>query len=743
MDEIIEEFLAESHENLDRLDREFLELESDPGSAEILAGVFRTIHTIKGTSGFLGFSNLEHVAHAGENLLSLLREGSLDLTPPRTTALLQMVDAIREMLAYVGTDGTDGGATYDDVVAELDHWAAGDAPESDAGDREDTDPPADTPRTEVIPAIESSGDEAVVTEPTPAIGTPVADAGDVAPPDAPRRPQAPPETSIRVDLALLDDLMTLVGELVLARNQVLQTGTGVADPSFTHATQQLDLITSELQENVMKTRMQPVGGAFGKLPRIVRDLAQQLGKEVRLEIHGEETELDRSVLEAIRDPLTHLVRNAVDHGLETAVDRAANGKSAVGSLRVSAHHEGGQVNIEICDDGAGIDVDRIKQVALERRIVNAEKLSAMGEREIFGLIFHPGFSTAAEVTNISGRGVGMDVVRTNIEQIGGSLDITSKRGEGTTFVIRIPLTLAIIPALVVRCAEQRFAIPQLNLVELVRVEGKDVSTQIEWIGCSPVMRLRGALLPLLHLAEVLEVGEACLDGSASLDVVVLQAGETQFGLVVEAVQDSGEIVVKPLGRHLRDQWAFSGTTIMGDGSVALILDVLGLAQHHALAVDAEVVADHIDQSTGSGASDAISLLLCRVGDQKVALPLSIIDRLEVFPAAAVTSAAGREVLHYRERLVEVVRLDDYVGRSGGIAEDGAELSALIIAHGGEVTAMVVDQILEVATSDLAVHRTSERPPVALSTVIGGEVVDLVDVDALITMAAGSPAAIMR
>lgn len=446
--EIIQEFLVESHENLDELDRDLVELEQNPGSRDLLSSIFRTIHTIKGTSGFLALNRLEQLTHVGETLLSRLRDEDLSMNEPIAEALLRMVDTTRALLEELERTGTDVAPDVDvaSVVAEIEALLSGDAAVAIAGP--------------VEPAVRSTA----YVEPVAV--QPVESAADGEPE---RRGIA--DSSVRVDVELLDNLVQLVGELVLTRNQIMQRTGTCEDVELVRAAQRLDLLASELQESVMKTRMQPIGQVWSKMPRIVRDLGHQLGREVELTMEGHDTELDRSLLEALKGPLTHLVRNSMDHGIERPEDRLAAGKSRAGALVLRAYHESGQVVVEISDDGKGIDPETIAAVAIQRGVVTRDAIARMETRAILGLIFRPGFSTAAEVTNVSGRGVGMDVVRTNIERIGGSVDVTSEVGRGTTCRIRIPLTPAIIPALIVGEGGERYAIPQAKLVELVRPEG--------------------------------------------------------------------------------------------------------------------------------------------------------------------------------------------------------------------------------------------------------------------------------
>ncbi|MGA8527612.1 MAG: chemotaxis protein CheA, partial [Candidatus Sulfotelmatobacter sp.] len=505
--DIVKDFLVESYENLDRLDRELVGLEKTPEDREALGSVFRTIHTIKGTCGFLGFNKLEAVAHVGENLLTRLRDRQLTLTPEITTALLTMVDAVRQMLSQIEKTGLEGERDDSVLIATLTRLLQPPAPTAPAKSVRAAEGPSET--TEVPPNIgdilmqragvtpaelrlaakqQKEGDPRrigeILVEQGAALPADVVDALRI---QQSARPQiAVSDSTVRVDVGLLDKVMNLVGELVLARNQVLQFANRMKDTSFLAASQRLNLITTELQEGVMKTRMQPIGNIWGQFPRTVRDVALGCSKEVAIEMEGKETELDKTIIEAIKDPLTHLVRNSVDHGIELPKDRVKAGKDRTGRLILRAFHEGGQVHIEITDDGAGLNAERIRKKAVERALINPEQAARMTEREIFNLIFLPGFSTAEKVTNVSGRGVGMDVVKTNVEKIGGTVDVESTAGRGTTVRVKIPLTLAIIPALVVTCSGDRYAIPQVNLLELVRLGTEEVGRSIELVHGSPV-----------------------------------------------------------------------------------------------------------------------------------------------------------------------------------------------------------------------------------------------------------------
>ena len=703
--DIVQDFLVESYENLDRLDRDLVGLEKNPHDRDALAGVFRTIHTIKGTCGFLGFNKLEKVAHVGENLLARLRDGQLTLNPEITTALLGMVDAVRQMLKEIGSTGQDGDADYSELretLTRLQNSAAAPAlPLPPAADRipparktcaspvaKETvpapsetvpSPPAapeeqrkkkdESPRkpsrgkiggllvergvvqaSDIARALEEQehGDRRRLGEILVALGLAKAEDVLAAQQTLEAKPRdAAPET-VRVGVNLLDKLMTLVGELVLARNQLMQLNNTLEDTGLQAVSERMNLIATELQEQVMKTRMQPIGNIWGQFPRTVRDVALGCGKEVGIEMEGKETELDKTIIEAIKDPLTHLVRNSVDHGIELPDERVKVGKGRAGRLILRAFHEGGQVNIEISDDGAGLNVERIRKKAIEGGLIGAEQFGRMSEREIFNLIFLPGFSTAEKVTNVSGRGVGMDVVKTNVERIGGTVDVQSTLGRGTTVRVKIPLTLAIIPALVVTCGGERYAIPQVSLLELVRIEADEVGKGVELVHGAPVYRLRGRLLPLLYLNRELKLagvpsGQTESDGA--VNIVVLRADDRRFGLVVDQINDTEEIVVKPLRKQLKTVKTFAGSSIMGDGKVALILDVLGLAQRASVVTEMRdrSAAEKTTESAAAAAEKQTFLLFAGPGDSRMAIPLSTLARLEEFPVAQVEMSGSQWV----------------------------------------------------------------------------------------------------
>jgi two-component system chemotaxis sensor kinase CheA len=542
------------------------------------------------------------------------------------------------------------------------------------------------------------------------------------------------DSTLRVDVHHLDRLMNLAGELVLVRNQLLQFSTRIDDAGFNPILQRLNIITTELQEGVMKTRMQPIGNVWSKFPRIVRDLAHGCGKQIRLETEGKDTELDKTILEAIKDPLTHIVRNSVDHGVESPEDRLAAGKAVEGVIHMRAFHEGGQVNIEIRDDGAGLDTESIRRKAVERHVVSAEVADQMSERDLVNLVFMPGFSTAKQVSNVSGRGVGMDVVRTNITRIGGTVDMTSERGQGSILKIKIPLTLAIIPALVVKIDDERFAVPQVNLLELVRLEGEQARRGIEQIHGAPVYRLRGRLLPLVNLRS--QLGKPGAADDSSINIVVLQADGRPFGLIVDEITDTEEIVVKPLWAALKHIRLFAGATIMGDGSVALILDVLGLAQQsHVISESRHEALAELSQSQREGAEDRETLLLFRIGDSHMAVRLDQVDRLEELPLDRIERTGTQEVVQYRGSILPLVRPSDHLPerrreRRGDGQEATAMLQVVVYRHGSSSYGLVVDGIEDIAHEEIAVRREATREGVTGVVVVHDRITEMLDLELL-------------
>jgi two-component system chemotaxis sensor kinase CheA len=746
MDEIVREFLVESHENLDQLDQDLVALESEPGSRSLIASVFRTIHTIKGTSGFLAFGRLERVAHAGENLLVELRDGRRSMDHATTDVLLRLVDTVRDILRAIEADATEGGVEIDAVIAAIEAIQAVDPSATDDAAQEPA-AEASAPAPEPAPSEEPAPAEdapAVATAPvadvpTPrapepavparAIGAPAAPAPAAAPAAAPAVDEigslrsGAADASIRVDVELLDALMRQVGELVLARNQISRLAGGTEDVDLARSAQRLNLIAGELQEGVMKTRMQPIEHLWSKMPRMVRDVAAACHREVTLELSGGDTELDRSLLEAVKDPLTHLVRNAVDHGIESAEDRVAAGKGPKGVLALRAYHASGQVVVEVADDGRGIDPEKIGAKAVQKGLRTVDQVASMGQADLLQLLFLPGFSTAEVVSNVSGRGVGMDVVRTKIESIGGAVEVDSVVGRGTTWRLRIPLTLAIMPALTVESAGDLYAIPQVNLLELVALDSQRSESGIEHIHEAPVYRLRGELLPLVSLASVLEVPA---DRPVNAVIAVVQSDQQRFGLLVDRVLNTEEIVVKPLSARLKAIGAYAGATVLGDGHVALILDVQAIARR-ALAGELDVAARNAHANAGLGETHEVQqvLVVGIGGGRQVAMPLASVARLEHVQAEQVEYVGGREVVQYRGTILPLARLDRILGAYG--SEDTSELLLVVYSRAGRSVGLVVREIVDIVDDDSARHSDIEDAGLVGSTVLGEKVTELLDV----------------
>jgi two-component system chemotaxis sensor kinase CheA len=517
--------------------------------------------------------------------------------------------------------------------------------------------------------------------------------------------------------------MRQVGELVLARNQISRLATGTDDVDLARSAQRLNLIAGELQEGVMKTRMQPIEHLWSKMPRMVRDVAAACHREVQLELSGGDTELDRSLLEAVKDPLTHLVRNAVDHGIEASEDRVAAGKAPKGVLSLRAYHASGQVVVEVADDGRGIDPDKIGAKAVQKGLRTTDQVAAMSAGDLLQLLFLPGFSTAEAVTNVSGRGVGMDVVRTKIESIGGAVDVESTVGRGTTWRLRIPLTLAIMPALTVECSGDLYAIPQVNLLELVALDSQRSESGIEHVHEAAVYRLRGELLPLVSLSSVLEVGGERPDNAV---IAVVQSDHQRFGLLVDRVLNTEEIVVKPLSARLKAVGAYAGATVLGDGHVALILDVQAIARR-ALAGELDTAArDAHANAAAALAHEVQQVLVVGIGGgRQVAMPLASVARLEHVQAEQVEYVGGREVVQYRGTILPLARLDRILGAYG--EQDAAELLLVVYSRGDRSVGLVVREIVDIVDDDSARHSDIEDAGLVGSTVLGDRVTELLDV----------------
>lgn len=712
--EEVKAFLVESYENLNELERDIIELEKNTDNQQLLVRIYRSIHTIKGNCGFLGLKKLELVAHVGENLLGGLRDRALALNPEITSALLQIIDAIREILNNIETTGQEGEADYSELIKTL-YQLQGEQGDLflEQGSR-------------LAEAQRGNAD------------TTVASTRGIL------------ESSLRVNVGLLDQMMNLVGELVLARNQIMQFADTQEDTAFSAACLGLNSITTKLHEGFMKTRMQPISILTAKFRRVTRDLAIACGKQVWLEIEETETELDRTIIEAIKDSLTHIIRNCIDHGIEPTAVRIERGKPVEGCLLLRAFHESGQVNIEISDDGAGIDPEQVKRRAQQLGLITSAQAALMSESEAMNLIFLPGLSTAQQVTNISGRGLGMNVVKTNIEKINGTVDVQSRLEQGTTFKIKLPLTLAIIPALIVTQGGDRYAIPQVSLLEVVCLYGAGARSAIEMLYDVPVYRLRGNLLPLVYLNRELQLEDTDLAAGTTttdedtINIVVLQADDYRFGLVVDVINDPQEIVVKPLGKHLKEISTFSGASILGDGTIALIIDVTGLSlragvisqMRNQLPTKTVKIQEEEDNRQ-------TVLLFQGPNDARLAIILSLEARLEVFPHSAVEKTGNQYVVQYRGKILSLIDLYTVfsvpcqnltpLDANPTTVDDKIQVVVLFFDHEHSI-GIVMDRIIDVLEEPITIKSTASRPGVLFCAVVQGQVTEILDVENIIRIA---------
>lgn len=789
MDDLISEFITETSESLAVLDLELVKLEQNPNDSAILGNIFRLVHTIKGTCGFLGLPRLESVAHAGENVLGKIRDNQIEVRPDTISIILEAIDCIKGLIEYLTEHGEEPQGSDKDLIDRLNAYADGkvaaptaEAPAAKAVEALNIKPPEKEGglTQDELDALERAFNEATVTiegglaapdasayadggeeAPEPVESSSSRDVKPVEPAKAAPKPRAAQadiseeakknaikqglnadakdkdkdggglaNQSIRVNLDVLENLMQMVGELVLARNQLLQIVRKRDDQELKVPLQHLSRITTELQEGVMKTRMQPIGNAWSKFPRLIRDLSIELGKKIELRMEGAETELDRQLLELIKDPLTHMVRNSCDHGLEGPIDRLAAGKSETGTVLLRAFHEGGHIIIEISDDGRGVNIARVKQKAVENGIATEEEISTMSDQQIMQFIFKAGFSTAEKVTSVSGRGVGMDVVRTNIEKIGGTVELNSVPGSGSTFLIKIPLTLAIVSVLIVESRTRRFAIPQISVLELVRT-ATDSENKIEMIAEAAVLRLRDKLLPLISLADVLQLPEVAASGEEvnakrndEKFIVVCKVGETPFGIIVDRIFDTEEIVVKPVSELLKQVSVYSGNTILGDGSVIMILDPNSLSR---------LVGD-VEQSSRSGMKDEnadkrlnrMNFLLFTAGDgAPKAVPLELVSRLEEIDVSKIEFSGDQPVIQYRGELMRLSTL-----HCNEIPPEGT-CEVVVFTYDNRTVGLVVDKILDIAESVLQVKLASDHEAYLGSMVIQDKTTDVVDVGYLL------------
>jgi len=737
VDDLLRDFLAESAENLAQLDHDVVELERDPSNAELLNSIFRTIHTIKGTCGFLGLDRLEAISHTTESVLDLLRQGVLRVSPEVVSDILRAVDVIKTILG--GLEAKEQEPVGEDslLIGILETWLIGEPkPEDQAwepGLLEPLPPQVATASLAAMPAPSAtaamsvtdailatpsgqSGDHSEIAISTPHVATGVDAATAVA------------ASSLRVSVAVLDSLMNLAGELVLTRNQLLELCARQEGSPYGVPVQQLSRITAELQSVVMKTRMQAVGSAWGKLPRLVRDIARETDKQIELELRGAETELDRQLVQALQDPLTHMVRNSADHGIETPAVRRAAGKPEVGTISLNAYHESGNVIVEIVDDGAGIDPSRVRAKAIERGLVRREVAEGMSDSQVLRYIFEPGFSTADSVTHLSGRGVGMDVVRSNIERVGGTVELHSARGQGCTVRVKLPLTLAIVSALLVNAGGEAFAIPQSCITELVRFGGTERASIADLHGV-PLFRLRNELVPVIGLSALLSL--STVTGEELKTLVICHVGSCRFGVVVDEVVDTQEIVVKPIGRRVRHLTCYSGCTILGDGRVIMILDPAGVAAMGGMQT-AELRSTDSETRAAEVASVPSEAYLLFDGGSTApqAVPLSRVARLEEVPTDRIEHADGRMVVQYRGGLLPIVT------PPGVTLTSGQSRSVIVFTEGSSSFGLAVNEIRDIVEDTMQLELAPSRPGVLGTTVVAGAATEVLDISYLLARSRG-------
>lgn len=736
---ILQEFLVESFDNLSNIHDDLATYEKDPSDKELLNSIYRKIHTLKGSASFLGLKVLQEITHTVESILDFVRDETITMTTDIFDIFLESFDVCQVLLKNIEDTGSEGTEEYTQLVSRLNRILEISVTNDEAlikaeayeetslelGEECEEEVTVESQVEKQAPSlkiVEEKGEENSTPSTSPAFESNNSD-------KSPRNNLA--DSIVRVNVNLLDKIMNVVGELVITRNQILQFAKVKDDSDLNRYAQQLNTITTELQTDIMTTRMQPVGSVFNKFERIVRDLSRSQKKKVRLQIVGQETELDKTLLEVIKDPMTHLIRNSLDHGLEKPEAREQAGKRPEGLLEIKAYHEGGQVIIEINDDGAGINTDKVKAKAVEKGILNSEEAATLNINKVHSLIFHPGFSTADQVTNISGRGVGMDVVKSNIEKIGGEVEVTSKQGKGTTFRLKIPLTLAIVPALVIESANETFAIHQKNLVELVMLESEDFK-KIERLHGREFFRLRGELIPIVRLNEVLKIG---LDQPEPhfLNIIVLKAEGKTYGLIVDDILDTQEIVVKPLDKALKSMSHYAGSTIMGDGRVALIIDAFGFynqVDNKEGKADDHILVD--EQNMQNVNFDTMEVVLFKLGDHRVyGIPLSIISRLEEFEHERIEWVGEQPIIRYRGTsmpLVNIEKILKFKGKSSIDTREEEKINCIVVVIAGVTFGFVVTEIMDIAWTESAIETdTIDRDGLLGTVYIEEKLITLLDV----------------
>lgn len=739
MDELTRDFVAETYDSLQQLEQIVLGIEDDASNMDLIRDAFRLLHTIKGTCGFLGFSRMQSVSHRAENVLSQMRDGVLIPNTTTTSTLFVALDTIRQIVDHIESTGSESSGNDEDLLLALDKCLvkSGDAPSDQASKAQTSEaqtPDEDLNHTEIAEQELTVADEhsspekkgateqveeaqktlSVIDSPSESSGAMADTTPAPAPVTTPQESKGSAAQSIRINLDVVDNLMALVGELVLTRNQLLQQNEDHDGGSHNNVLTRLSHLTSELQQNIMKTRMQPIESAWTKLPRLVRDISGSLQKKIVVKQIGGDTELDRQVIELIKDPLVHMVRNSADHGIEMPEVRIQNGKNEVGTITLKSYNHGGHIVIEISDDGKGIDPVVIREKAVAKNLLSTSESERLNDEQILQMIFKPGFSTAETISNISGRGVGMDVVRANLDKLGGTIEMKSKKGQGSTFVMKIPLTLSIISVLIIKVEKYLFAVPQLSITEILSLKQKNASC-IEYVQDKPLLRWRNQLLPLVFLSNMLNIDHS--NDLASHHVIVLQMGPHYFGLLVDSIHDSQEIVVKPLSRKLAHLSTFSGSTILGTGDVVLILDPnnfpLQLESTNAKTADTSSKS-HYEEATKS-----TLILLFQIEDSTKAVPLALVGRIDELEGSEIQKMNDQYLFLYRDKLIPIL----------GIKDDPSPedlMPVLIFFDRGYKVALKIDEILDIVEDSTEIQLESDQTDSLGTAVIKGKATTIID-----------------
>lgn len=746
MDELLQEFISETVENLGILDQQLLDLEASPDNDELIRSIFRILHTIKGTCGFLGLTRMEKVAHSSETVLGKMRDHELAFSPEIGSALFDALDRLKSIVDLVLSGGdvqdvTKDQPLIDSLLAFVDAQPNEDelqalfdstpgpidttgVPEEAVGvddlqalfDATPVEPvQVATPKT--LSTENKSVDRAAGAEKVDGVAAPTANVPIVA------------TESIRVNLDVLDNLITLVSELVLTRNQLLQLLRNSPNQTFDMALSRLSYITTELQEEVMKTRMQPIENSWTKFPRLIRDLSKDLKKKITLKQEGGNTEVDRQVLELIKDPLTHMVRNSCDHGIEMPNERIQKGKNEEGTILLKAYHEGGHIVMKVSDDGLGLDPAKLAKKCVEKGLFTEAEVANMSDPQIQNVIFLPGFSTAASVTSVSGRGVGMDVVKSNIEKLGGSIDMQSTPGHGTQFIIKIPLTLTIISAIILECGGERFAIPQLSVTELHRIGGRS-QYYIEFVNDMPIMRLRNQLLPLLFLSKHLRMSSESKAEMRAMEkyVVVVHIGNAAFGIVVDNIYDTQEIVVKPLAKIIENIKIFSGSTILGDGSIVMILDPNVLSSIVSLSLNNQISQINRNKRLSKISNENTLLLIFKSGKHFFSLPLSLVSRIGEVDYDEIDLINGVLMTQYQNYLLPLLMFDGTNNLPKRNDDSEHKIPVLIFSDHNRVIGLLVDEIVTIREEKIDIQVSSKTNGILGTSLMDGESVSIIDIE---------------